>query len=203
MITKAQIRQMIWDKLEREGIAAFPRPCHGRIPNFVGNREATMRLLELEEFQKARCVFCAPDHALRAARDLVLAQGKVLAAATPHMKSFVELRGRVNTSIRGLIKHGRPLRTPVDLIVQGSVAVDLKGNRLGKGKGYGDREIAYLKERGLARPDVKVVTIVHDAQIVDDLSALVTEEDVPVDYILTPTRCIPTSGSTDRQRISG
>jgi 5-formyltetrahydrofolate cyclo-ligase len=190
MTTKAQIRKMIWDKLEREDIAAFPRPCYGRIPNFVGNERATRRLLELEDFRKANCVFCAPDHALRAARDLVLAQGKVLAAATPHMKSFVELRGRVNTSIRGLIKHGRPLRTKVDLIVQGSVAVDLKGNRLGKGKGYGDKEIAYLKEKGLAEPDVKVVTIIHDAQIVEDLSSLMTEEDVPVDYILTPTRCI-------------
>ena len=32
---------------------------------------------------------------------------------------------------------------------------------------------------------------------------MVTEEDVPVDYSLTPTRCISTSRSTDRQRISG
>lgn len=190
--TKPQIRQMIWDKLEREEIAAFPRPCYGRIPNFVGNKKATRRLLELEEFRKAHCVFCAPDHALRAARDLVLAQGKVLVAATPHMKSFVELRGKVNTSIRGLIKNGHPLRTPVDLIVQGSVAVDEQGNRLGKGKGYGDREIAYLREQGLAKANAKVVTIVHDAQIVDDLSAPMTEEDVPVDYILTPKRCIST-----------
>jgi len=85
------------------------------------------------------------------------------------------------------------LVTPVDLIVQGSVGVDRRGNRLGKGKGYGDKEIAYLRERGLAKPDVKVVTIVHEAQIVDDLSTLVDENDVPVDYILMPGRAISVS----------
>ena len=187
---KESVRQAVWDRLERENIADWPRPCHGRIPNFVGSGAAAQRLLELEPFRRARCVFCAPDYALKAARDLVLVQGKVLAAALPGMTRFVELRGRVNTSIRGLARHGRSLRTPVDLIVQGSVAVDRHGHRLGKGKGYGDREIAWLQERGLAEPDVPIVTLVHDAQIVDDLAPLMDEHDVPVDYILTPSACI-------------
>jgi 5-formyltetrahydrofolate cyclo-ligase len=189
MITKDDIRQRIWERLERENIAAFPRPCFGRIPNFVGNDVATMHLLELPEFRAARCVFSAPDHALKMARDLVLERGKVLAVATPHMRSFLEIHPRgkpISTTIKGLFKHGVPLVTPVDLIIQGSVAVDRQGNRLGKGKGYGDKEIAYLKERGLARPGIKVVTIVHEAQVVDDLSRLVDENDVLVDYILTP-----------------
>lgn len=189
MATKEDIRQRIWERLEREDIAAFPRPCFGRIPNFAGNDVATMRLLELAEFRAARCVFSAPDYALKRARDLVLERGKVLAVATPHMRSFLEIHPRdkpISTTIKGLFKYGVPLVTPVDLIVQGSVGVDRRGNRLGKGKGYGDKEIAYLRERGLAKPDVKVVTIVHEAQIVDDLSTLVDENDVPVDYILMP-----------------
>jgi 5-formyltetrahydrofolate cyclo-ligase len=189
MTTKEDIRQRIWERLERENIADFPRPCFGRIPNFIGNNAATMRLLELPEFQAAHCVFSAPDYALKRARDLILERGKVLAVATPHMRSFLEIHPRgkpISTTIKGLFKHGVPLVTPVDLIVQGSVAVDTQGNRLGKGKGYGDKEIAYLKEKGLAKPDVKVVTIVHEAQIVDDLSSLVDENDVPVNYILMP-----------------
>lgn len=192
-ITKVGIRQRVWEMLERENIAAFPRPCFGRIPNFVGSDEATMHLLELDEFKQAHCVFCAPDHALKRARDLVLERSKVLAVATPHMRSFLEihLKGRpISTTIKGLFKHGEPLVTPVDLIVRGSVAVDRFGNRLGKGKGYGDQEVTYLRERGLATPDVKVVTIVHEAQILDDLSHLMDENDIPVDYILTPSRVI-------------
>jgi len=118
----------------------------------------------------------------------------VLAVATPHMRSFLEIHPRkgkpISTTIKGLFQYGVPLVTPVDLVVQGSVVVDRQGNRLGKGKGYGDREIAHLKERGLAMPEVKVVTIVHEVQVVDDLSALVDENDVPVDYILTPSRVI-------------
>lgn len=189
MTTKEDIRQRIWERLEREDIADFPRPCFGRIPNFAGNRAATMRLLELPEFRAAYCVFSAPDYALKRARDLILERGKVLAVATPHMRSFLEIRPKgkpISTSIKGLFKHGTPLVTPVDLIIQGSVAVDRRGNRLGKGKGYGDKEIAYLRERGLAKPGIKVVTIVHEAQIVDDLSALVDENDIAVDYILAP-----------------
>ena len=199
MTTKEDIRQRIWERLERENIADFPRSCFGRIPNFAGNDAATMHLLELPEFRAARCVFSAPDHALKRARDLVLERGKVLAVATPHMHSFLEIHPKkdkpISTTIKGLFKHGVPLVTPVDLIIQGSVAVDRRGNRLGKGKGYGDKEIAYLRERGLARPNVKIVTIVHGAQIVDDLSALVDENDVPVDYILTPGGVMSVKGT--------
>jgi 5-formyltetrahydrofolate cyclo-ligase len=198
MTTKEDIRQRIWERLERENIADFPRPCFGRIPNFAGNDVATMHLLELPEFRAARCVFSAPDHALKQARDLILERGKVLAVATPHMRSFLEIHPSdkpISTTIKGLFKHGTPLVTPVDLIIQGSVAVDRRGNRLGKGKGYGDKEIAYLRERGLAKSGIKVVTIVHEAQVVDDLSALIDENDVLVDYILMPGGVISAKGT--------
>ena len=34
--TKEDLRKKIWDKLEKDDIADFPRPCHHRIPNFKG-----------------------------------------------------------------------------------------------------------------------------------------------------------------------
>jgi 5-formyltetrahydrofolate cyclo-ligase len=114
------------------------------------------------------------------------------------MRSFLEIHPSdkpISTTIKGLFKHGTPLVTPVDLIIQGSVAVDRRGNRLGKGKGYGDKEIAYLRERGLAKSGIKVVTIVHEAQVVDDLSALIDENDVLVDYILMPGGVISAKGT--------
>jgi 5-formyltetrahydrofolate cyclo-ligase len=37
---KWAIRKPVWDKMEKENIAAFPRPVHHRIPNFVGADKA-------------------------------------------------------------------------------------------------------------------------------------------------------------------
>jgi 5-formyltetrahydrofolate cyclo-ligase len=186
--SKEEIRRSVWERLEREDIADFPRPCYGRIPNFKGSCEASLWLLRLPEFRNAKCVFCPPDYVLKSVRDLVLREGKVLAAALPHMRGFVELIGPADTSIRGLARYGRPLKTPVDFVVQGSVAVDPFGNRLGKGTGYGDQEIAYLKERGLLQEGFKIATLVHDAQVLEDLSPLMEQHDIPVDYVLTPSR---------------
>ncbi len=190
---KEEIRQSVWRYLENEGIADFPRPCFGRIPNFIGSDRATERLLTLEEFKRARCVFSAPDYVLKRARDLVLSLGKTLALATPHMKVFLEIgpsQPRAPATIRNMARLGIPLKTPVELVLQGSVAVDKHGNRLGKGKGYGDKEIAWLKKHGLLAPNTPVVTIVHSSQIVEDLSALMGQGDVPVDYVLTEKEVI-------------
>ncbi|HHT9119895.1 MAG TPA: ATP dependent DNA ligase [Candidatus Hypogeohydataceae bacterium YC41] len=82
-MNKEEVRRFVWSYLEDRGIADFPTPCFGRIPNFIGSEKATERLLSLEEFRHARCVFSAPDYVLKRARDLVLSQGKTLAFATP------------------------------------------------------------------------------------------------------------------------
>ena len=193
---KEKIRRRIWQSLEEKGLADFPRPCFGRIPNFVGSRTASSRIKELAEFRAARCVFCAPDFVLKRIREIVLEDGKVLAVALPHMVGFLEIsereRIREATTIKGFRRFGRPLRSKVDLFVQGSVAVDTLGNRLGKGRGYGDQEWAYLSDRGLISSDVKLITIVHEDQIVDDMTQLMGEHDKRVNYILTPSRIIET-----------
>lgn len=194
---KEEVRRFIWSYLEDRGIADFPRPCFGRIPNFIGSARATERLLSLVEFRDARCVFSAPDYVLKRARDLVLSQGKTLAFATPHMRAFLEIgpsTSGVSATIRNMARLGTPLKTRIGLVLQGSVAVDRRGNRLGKGKGYGDKEIKWLKDRGLLTPNAPIVTIVHSSQVLEDLSALMEEGDVPVDYILTEKeiiRCSP------------
>jgi len=33
---KSAARQWVWDRLSAEGVARFPFPPHGRIPNFAG-----------------------------------------------------------------------------------------------------------------------------------------------------------------------
>ncbi len=193
---KEKIRRRVWQSLEEKGLADFPRPCFGRIPNFVDSGTASSRIKELAEFRAARCVFCAPDFVLKRIREIVLEDGKVLAVALPHMVGFAEISERKKireaTTIKGFRRFGRPLRSKVELFVQGSVAVDMLGNRLGKGRGYGDQEWAYLSDRGLISSDVKLITIVHEEQIVDDMMQLMGEHDKRVDYILTPSRIIET-----------
>jgi len=191
---KESIRQKIWKFLEDKNIASFPRPCFNRIPNFVGSWIASEKIKQISEFNSSACVFCAPDFVLKRVREIVLESHKILAVALPHMVEFLQISERRNikraTSIKGFKKYGTPLNREVELFVQGSVAVDRKGNRLGKGRGYGDREWFYLLNNNLLRPEVKVITLVHDEQIVEDFSDLMTETDKKVDYILTPTTII-------------
>jgi len=76
-------------------------------------------------------------------------------------------------------------------LVAGSVAVDPRGARLGKGGGYSDLEFALAAERGAVDAQTLVVTTVHDAQVVRG-GIPMTAHDVPVDVVATPTRLIRT-----------
>ncbi|OAP20398.1 MULTISPECIES: 5-formyltetrahydrofolate cyclo-ligase [Amycolatopsis] len=78
---------------------------------------------------------------------------------------------------------------PVDLVVCGTVAVDRRGTRVGKGAGYSDLEIAILTEAGLIGPRTTIVTTVHDLQVVD-AELPETEHDFRVDVIVTPEQVI-------------
>ncbi|MEW6070173.1 MAG: 5-formyltetrahydrofolate cyclo-ligase, partial [Candidatus Thermoplasmatota archaeon] len=167
-----------------------------RIPNFIGAAKACEKLLELKEFKVAECVFCAPDSSLKRARELALENKKILAVATPHMKKILEISNidskKINfaTTIKGFEIFGKPLKSIVDIFIQGAVSVDLKGNRLGKGTGYGDKEYWYLKAKNLLSENAIVVAIVHELQILNDFSELAMEHDVKVNYIITPERII-------------
>ena len=50
---KSAARQRVWDTLSAEGVARFPFPPHGRIPNFAGAEMAVVRLLEIEPWKSA------------------------------------------------------------------------------------------------------------------------------------------------------
>ena len=46
----------MWNYLEDNDLADFPRPVHHRIPNFKGSGRAGERLAELPEFIDAKIV---------------------------------------------------------------------------------------------------------------------------------------------------
>lgn len=181
--------------MEQSGVALFPLPCTGRIPNYIGADVAAEKLRQLPEWKHAEVIFVNPDSPQRKVRENVLLDGKTLVMASPRLtRGFImitprEIKGREHaaSTIKGAFKYGvAAVEIPKpDLIVEGSVAVDLQGHRLGKGHGYGDKEVSMLKERF---GEIPVATTVHDIQLVRAVPC--EETDQPISIIVTPTRII-------------
>lgn len=192
---KKVLRKRIWDNMEKQEVAIFPLPCKGRIPNFRGAIQAAMNLKKIEEYQQSKIIFSSPDFAQFHVRRLALLDGKAVVVASPRLKSgflvikpeSVKGKERNATTIRGCFKYGTKLKSipKVDFAVQGCVAVDKAGNRLGKGGGYGDREIKMIRAKGST---VKVAVTCHSSQVVD--SVPIEEEDERVDLIVTESEVI-------------
>ncbi|NWX63519.1 MTHSD protein, partial [Promerops cafer] len=206
--SKWHIREKVWEHLEASGLAEFPRPVRGRIPNFKGSLQACCSLRELDVFSRAREVKVDPDKPLEGARLAALQARKTLLVPTPRLRTGLfnrivpppgatkEILRRCATS-QGVKDYSVPVgldgKAQVDLVVVGSVAVSEKGWRIGKGEGYADMEYAMMVSMGAVQEDTPVVTIVHDCQVLDIAEELLGDHDLTVDYILTPTRTIQTN----------
>lgn len=53
---KNSLRSYVWDTFELHNLAPFPRPVHGRIPNFYGSRKAAQNFGQTMEYQRATCI---------------------------------------------------------------------------------------------------------------------------------------------------
>lgn len=194
---KQVIRERVWSLLEREDAA--PLGVHGRIPSFFGADRAADRLVTLRAWQAARVIKAVPDTAQQPVRAHALREGKLVYMAVPKLAEKLpfyvldpaslpippEEAASKDVAARVAPKVGLEQMQPVDLIVCGSVAVNRRGVRLGKGAGYSDIEVALLQEAGLIGPNTTIVTTVHSLQIVDD-ELPETEHDFSVDVIVTP-----------------
>ena len=195
MDSKQEVRERIWELLERDRAARFPG-ARGRIPNFRGAEQAAARLAELPEWQAARVIKANPDSPQLPVRRRARKEGKTLYMAVPRLtteKPFVEVRG--DPTIKRALSEGAPRGLdelePVELVVCGTVAVNRKGVRIGKGGGFSDLEFALLAERGLVGDDTTIVTTVHELQLLDEDLAE-TEHDFRVDVIVTPDAVLRT-----------
>jgi len=207
---KQSLRERVWDELEESGEARFPFPPHGRIPNFAGADGAADHLTELAEWRAADAVKANPDSPQRPVRRRALEAGKTVYMAVPRLRDeecFLELDpDRIDdydtaTTLSGSSELGVQVRPPemdpVNFVVSGSVVVDDRGARIGKGEGYSDLEFAVLRELGLVNESVTVATTVHEIQFSEE--ALPTSpHDVPMDYVVTPERTVETGGEHKR-----
>ncbi len=199
---KARIREEVWSALDANRVAS-PRPSKGRIPTFAGARTAALKLVRKDLFREAEVVFSSPDLSLQPIREEVLKTGKTLVMVSPGFSGFVIVNGAeipghraaVAATPRGALTFGRRVKVPedieVDLILAGSVAVDRRGGRLGRGDGQQDMEYAILRELKLVDEQTPVITTVHDLQVVSEVPMLY--HDLPVDYITTPTAFLKVS----------
>lgn len=203
MKTKDAIRNEVWKLLEEKSMARFPG-AQGRIPNFAGSESCARLLCQYPLWMKAKVIKINPDSPQRAVRQRALEEGKIVAMAAPRLrtlKPFIELdpkRLKASpfhaSSIKGATRYGRAVLLDdikkVDLIVCGSVAVNLDGARVGKGGGYSDLEYALLREEGKVDEETPIVTTVHPLQILKTQMPM-KNHDIPLSAIITPEGVIP------------
>jgi len=212
-LAKQALRERVWALLRDRRVARFPFPIENRIPNFVGAERAAARVAELPVFKRARRLKCNPDAPQRPLRLRALRDGKTVFMAVPRLRTarcFVRLdparlghRLAEAATIGGASRLGEPVLPRelgrIDLVVAGSVAVNRRGARVGKGGGYSDLEWALARRLGAVDERTPVLTTVHDLQVVD-ADIPMTPHDVPVDLIVTPDRVIRTARKRGKPR---
>jgi 5-formyltetrahydrofolate cyclo-ligase len=206
---KRAVRERIWNLLEAEH--AVEPGVHGHIPDFVGKDAAAERLAALPAWKDAKVIKAVPDTAQLPVRARALADGKLVYMAVPKLadaRPFYLLDPEAITlppaeaaTMRAAAEHAPRLMIdelqPIDLVVCGSVAVNRRGERIGKGAGYSDLEVALLHNAGLLGPGTVMATTVHALQVVaDDLPA--TDHDFQVDLVVTPDQAIACRPSRER-----
>jgi 5-formyltetrahydrofolate cyclo-ligase len=87
---KSAARQWVWDRLGADGVARFPFPPHGRIPNFVGAEVAALRLLDIEPWKSATAIKVNPDSPQRPLRAEALRRGITVFVPTPRLRGDLE-----------------------------------------------------------------------------------------------------------------
>lgn len=210
MRSKDEVRAGVWAAME-QAAAAHTRKLRDRIPHFRGCEAAAAQVGELPQWQAARVIKANPDKPQRPLRQLALEQGKTLYMAVPRLKQeqcFVELDPAVMgatpaeaSTIAGAFRHGRPVYVaemrPVDLVISGSVAVNRRGTRIGKGGGFADLEYGLAIAAGIISPDTPVVSTVHPMQLLDE-ELPYTRHDVFLNYVATPDEMIQCPGGMPR-----
>jgi 5-formyltetrahydrofolate cyclo-ligase len=206
MKTKDEIRKEIQEIKEKN--PAYPKPLPARgTPKFVGLYEAAEKLKELPEWRDAKAIKVSLSLPLELVRKLALEDDKIAyTAMLKEEKAYVELnpgfsKGQdvspIWSAVKGAYIFGRGVdpgeMRKIDLCITSSVAVDVKGGKMGKGGGSADLTYAIGRDFGIISDKTAIVELTHPLQVVD-YDIPMERNDVPVDYILTPEKIIKTGG---------
>lgn len=217
MSTSRVVRQRIWEKLAQVARpdARFHLNFSEVIPDFEGAEAAADRLEALPAYQASQLAFVTPDNSLVELRRRMIAAGKPFVVSTYNMLRGFRLMapGAVPAGhelyaawLDGLEHFGIPITLEeiaqmgrFDFMATGASAVSIGGIRFGKGHGYFDLEWGLFSDIGLVDDTTPVVAIVHDVQVVEDKLPM-SETDIIVDQIATPTRLIAVDRHIRRPR---
>lgn len=213
-MTKAAIRQHVWELLRRAQAIAFPGPQAG-VPNFLQADRAAQLLRELAVWRRAAVVAVSAHVPQLFVRRRAIEDGKLLYIPLPHLhlrteRCFIEIdprrlgkRSRLAASLTAACRYGRLVAPrdmrPIELVVCGSVAVARDGIRVGTGGGCNDLAYALLREEAKIRESTPIATTVHPLQIVSQ-RVMMLPHDVPVDFLVTPSNVIATRPAYARPR---
>lgn len=211
--TKRMYRLNTWTtikELYKEG-SGNSRYINRKVPLFPQAREAAERLAETPEFKEAKNIKVNIDMAQESVKLQVLKANKTLFVAPTQKSSY--LYAKINppenldeldqdlVQQRRIVKMlaGKQTYTeltidqaePLDMVVVGCVAVSKRGQRIGKGNGYVDLEIAVLHSLGVITPKTVIATTVSDKQVFDEFpEELFQPYDFTIDLIVTPERVL-------------
>jgi 5-formyltetrahydrofolate cyclo-ligase len=124
------------------------------------------------------------DTLLRRTGRVLLPVARTAADNTPLPLSWGEYRpGTLTTGRWGLLEPPQPWLPPSALadaavVLVPALAVDRRGVRLGRGRGFYDRSL------GGRDPHARLIAVVRDAELLDELPA--DPHDVPMTHALTP-----------------
>ena len=211
MRSKDQVRRAVWRAMDREGVSRFPG-AEGRIPNFAGAKLAAEKLSGHRLWERAHVVKANPDSPQTHVRRLALEEEKRLVMAVPRLrdkhpfrllepKRLTKKQLREAATIKGALRYGKVVALEeipeIDFVLCGSVAVNLSGERIGKGGGFSDLEYGLLIEEGKIDDHTCIATTVHPIQILRE-HLLTTDHDLPVDLIATPRAVVEVERMHDR-----
>jgi 5-formyltetrahydrofolate cyclo-ligase len=172
-------------------------------------------LLALEGFARADLVFVTPDNSMIELRRRLIKSGTPFIMPTYGMqRGFLLLQpGSVPPGLEkaaawldGMEHFGRPVSLEdlthigrFDVVATGASAVSIDGVRFGKGHAFFDLEWGMFTDLGLADEQSLIVAAVHDVQIVEE-RLNVSESDIALDFIATPSRLIEITRNRRRPR---
>ena len=168
--------------------------------------KAAEKLRNIKAYQTAQNVLVSPAASLLQVRLNVLTDRKRLTMATPGLqKGFVLLepegipfqkrslavRAGQDNPFAKKLAYDVPLKRPVDLIVTDALAISRDGSLLGDGHGHLDIQFAVLATLRWLHPQVRVLAIVQEEQILPSVPAEKT--DVRAHWIVTPQEVYETA----------
>lgn len=202
-----RMREKVW--ADFRAVARPDSRFHWDFSSFIADFEGSERCVDLVRalpaWSRSPLLFITPDNSTELIRRAAMADGKPFVMTTYGIRrgfllldpaDVPEAERSYAATLDGMDRYARPVSLEelgrgdrIGLLITGGSAVSLHGQRMGKGHGYFDLEWALLSEAGAVGETSEIVDVVHDCLVVDT-TVTAGVHDVPVDWIITPTRTI-------------